>query len=131
MMKIFTKILAIAMVVLIFACNKDNVTSLALVGKWKATESLVSAGGPAYWVAAPAKTNYDYIQFDQDGKLEGSAIGDYVKYAVKDSVTVVFSKRDNTIENYRYTIINGVLTMTPIGPVYCIEGCGDRYVKVE
>jgi hypothetical protein len=129
-MKTLTNILSITMIVVICACNKEKIDNSSLTGKWKLTQTLISAGGPTQWAAVPAKTNYDYVQYDSDGKLEGTVFPDYVKYAIKDSVTLIFTKNDNTQQNYRYSIKNGQLTMSPAGPILCIEGCALGFSKV-
>jgi hypothetical protein len=48
---------------------------------------------------------------------------------VKDSVTLVFTKDDNTKENYAYSINNGLLDLSPAGPIFCTEGCTYRFSK--
>jgi hypothetical protein len=127
-MKTITKILLLSMVVFGFACKKaDSGEPTALTGKWKLTERYISTGGPGQWTPA---TGNDYVQFaNNNGTVSGTVFSDYIRYAIKDSVTVVFFKNDQTQQNYRYTIKNGVLQMGPAGPIYCIEGCDIRFTK--
>ncbi len=61
----------------------------------------------------PQKKNYDFVQFEGDGKLQGTVFSDYATYTVKDSITLTFIKTDNTEQNYMYSLKGGLLTMSP------------------
>jgi hypothetical protein len=88
---------------------------------------MISSGGPMYWVKA---TNTTYAQFNTNGTLSGTAFADFNQYVIKDSVTIMLTKADKTqYENYRYKIKGDSLTMSPNGPVYCIEGCAMQFIK--
>lgn len=113
------------------SCTKSLIDPLKLQGKWKITASYISIGPPGKWTPTPTKKNYDYVQFNENGSLEGTLFTDYKTYLVKDSTTLTFFKIDKTIENYSYILKDGTLTLSPAGPVYCIEGCADRFVKVN
>lgn len=113
------------------SCTKSLVDPLKLQGKWRITASFISTGAPGQWIPAPNKKNYDYVQFNENGTLAGTLFTDYKTYSVKDSITLTFFKADQTIENYSYLLKDGTLTLSPVGPVYCIEGCADRFVKVN
>lgn len=99
-----------------------------LTGKWKLAGSMVSAGGPMYYV--PAANKNSYIQFNADYTLVGNVFADYNYFKIKDSVTVTLTKADKTsFENYRYSFRNDTLVMSPSGPLFCIEGCSDLFVR--
>lgn len=113
-------------------CKKDAHTpNTTLSGKWKLSQSLLDPGdGSGKWMAVPAN-NTVYVQFDSDGKLSGTAFPGDVSYVVKDSVTLTFTSKDNVLQNYRYSIKIDTMTMSPDGPIRCIEACGAKYVKIK
>ncbi|MES2109712.1 MAG: hypothetical protein V4577_13225 [Bacteroidota bacterium] len=132
-MKKSTLFLVILLAAVFFAtCKKDSHTAnTTLTGKWKLTESLADPGdGSGKWRPVPTSAVV-YIQFESNGKLEGTAFPEYVSYAIKDSVTLTFTSKDNTLQNYRYAIKNDTISMSPDGPIRCFEACGARYVKVK
>ena len=135
-MKIYTKLFAIVAILIITACSKENneiIDVLAnpevLVGKWKLSETLSDPGdGSAKWKKASGSS---YIEFRANGEL-GNSYGDYKTYAVKDSSILKFTEADGVkYQNYSYELKDGKLSMSPAGPIWCIEACGARYVKVE
>jgi hypothetical protein len=130
-----TYILALALLITLFAgaCKKDNIaTGTTLTGKWKVTGHFISAGGPMYYVPATVKEDYDYATFNANGTVEGTTFKDYPTYKLKDSITITFTKADNTTyQNYRYKIQGDSLTMSPAGPIMCIEGCSIIFHKVK
>jgi hypothetical protein len=130
-MKTTLKILSVVLIFLFSACDKEevNLDSSGLPGKWVMSESLMDIGnGQGKW--EKTKSNL-VLELKVDGSLAGNAFPDYVRYTVKDSVTLVFHKRDQTEQNYRYEFVNGKLSMSPAGPIWCIEGCGTRYTRVN
>ncbi|HUH34063.1 MAG TPA: hypothetical protein VLZ28_08915 [Daejeonella sp.] len=138
-MKIFTKILVLAAVLFFAACSKANMDIVdvfgdpaVLMGKWKLSETLADPGdGSGQWRKVSRGTD-DYIVFGIDGKLSGNAFKEYSTYAVQDSVTLQFKKADGvTYQNYRFQLQGGALSMSPAGPIMCIEACGIRFKKVE
>ena len=138
-MKIFTKILVLAAVVFFAACSKGNMEIIdvyadpsVLTGRWKLSETMASPGdGSQEWKKVSKDLN-DYIVFGEDGKLSGNAFADYSTYAVKDSITLTFTKADGiTYQNYSYKLQGGALNMSPAGPIMCIEACGIRFKKIE
>ncbi|MEO6520358.1 MAG: hypothetical protein ABIN91_01665 [Mucilaginibacter sp.] len=130
-MKAVYRTIFLATVILAVACHKDNVTETSITGKWKLTEVLADPGdGSGKFNPVAPKADYDYVKFELNGKLEGTVLSDYVRYSIKDSVITVF-KTDNTLQNYQYKIHDGVMDMSPAGPLFCIEGCANRFVKVS
>lgn len=123
--------LLLALCFLSFSCTKSSVNPLKLQGKWRITASFVSTGAPGQWISVPQKKNYDYVQFDENSTLEGTIFTDYKTYSVKDSTTLTFIKTDQTIENYSYLLKDGTLILSPVGPIHCIEGCAQRFIKVN
>lgn len=138
-MKIWTKILVLAVVFLFAACSKSNMDIIdvyadpsVLKGKWKLSETLADPGdGSGQWTKVPRNSD-DHIIFGEDGKLSGTAFKDYSIYTVQDSTTLKFTKPDGlTYQNYFFKLQGGALTMSPAGPIMCIEACGTRFRKVE
>ena len=127
------RLFLLALVVLFASCSKDTLdpNNKVLTGKWKLAETLADPGdGSGQWKKVSRETD-TYIEFKANGDLAGTALGDFSTYAVSDSVTLTFTKKDGvTIQNYRYQLKDGFLQMSPAGPTWCIEGCGSRYVKV-
>lgn len=126
-MKKLIKIFSVTLIIFICFCKKDS-SNTSLTGKWKETEYYLSIGGPGSWMPFSSNTNY-YVQFNSNGSIEGNAFSGYISYTIKDSKTITLYKQDNTIENYSYSIANGILQMSPIGPIVCTEGCGSRFTK--
>ena len=124
--------IAVSGLITLFSCKKDNsAKDNTLTGKWKLTETYADPGnGKVNYIAVP-KDNKEYISFNGDGTLDGSGFANGTTYVVKDSVTIAVTSKDNTVENYRYSIKNGTLQMSPAGPIVCIEGCGTRYRKMR
>ena len=138
-MKGFTKIIVLAAILLFAACSKNNMEVIdvygnpsVLKGKWKLFETLADPGdGSGQWTKVP-KNSEDYLIFGEEGKLSGNSFKEYSMYAVQDSVTLKFTKTDGvTYQNYRYKLQGGALSMSPAGPIMCIEACGIRFKKVE
>lgn len=116
----------------LITCKKDNSgTDNTLTGKWKLSETYADPGDGSGKYLPVAKTNTAYVIFNTNGTLTGTAFPNDVSYAVKDSVTLAFTSKTNEVENYTYKITNGVLQMSPAGPYFCIEGCGQRFSKVK
>jgi len=135
-MKNLTYPLFFVVILLTAACVKGttnvkprvNVTATAtLPGKWKVVGNMISSGGPMYFVAA---SGTDYVSFNTDGTLVGSAFPDYKLYTIKDTVTLKMTSADETTyENYFYKIKHDTLTLGLAGPNICIEGCAVVLVK--
>ena len=131
--------LVLATVVLFAACSKDNMEIIdvygdpsVLNGKWKLSETLADPGdGSGEWKKVSRETN-SYIVFKEDGSLSGDAFADYTTYAVQDSIILKFTKADGvTFQNYGYKLQNRALSLSPAGPIRCIEACGIRFKKIE
>ncbi len=130
-MKTAIAILFITLCILFMTCKKDNAgNSNTLIGKWKLTATYGGAGPQAsQWEPVPSNINLD-VQFYSNGTLNGTNFPNDVSYVVKDSVTLKITSKDQTIENYRFSIKDGVLQMSPTGPAFfCTEGCEQRFNK--
>lgn len=133
MKKISTNILAVlALLFILTACSKDYTPPVTpyttLPGKWTYIGSKASSGGPQYFV--PAKNSNDYIQLNTDGTMTWTPGNVYKKYTLKDSITLTMTYADGSnYEDYYYRIRRDSLFLSPRGPVVCIEGCSDYFVK--
>jgi hypothetical protein len=130
------QLLLFVLVFFVAACDKDNLqtTDNTLTGKWKLSETLADPGdGSGEWTPVAKKTPYDYIEFKENGNFTGTAwiLNEYKSYMLKDDITIQFSIDEDRKQEFRYSIINGVLSMSPSYPSFCIEPCGARYVKVK
>jgi len=117
----------------LITCKKDNsgVVDNTLTGRWKLSETYADPGDGSGKYLPVAKTNTAYVIFNADGTLIGTAFPNDVSYAIKDSVTLAITSKSHAVENYAYKITNGVLQMSPAGPIFCIEGCGQRFTKTR
>ena len=117
----------------LITCKKDSSGSFdnTLTGRWKLSETYADPGNGSGKYLPVSKTNTAYVIFNTDGTLNGTAFPNDVSYAVKDSVTLAITSKSNEVENYAFKITNGVLQMSPAGPNFCIEGCGQRFSKVR
>jgi hypothetical protein len=138
-MKIYTKLFAVAAIFLVSACSKDTtqgvdllVDPTVLTGKWKLSEIRNDIGdGKSQWEKVDAGTE-KYVVFNKDSTLSGNNFSNYPVYSQKDPNTLMFKEADGIkYQNYRYELKDGKLSMSPAGPVWCIEACGARYIKVE
>jgi hypothetical protein len=126
--------LSIVLILAVSACHKDSSTVIpafkataTLPGKWYVVGNMISSGGPMYFVPANGK---DYVVFNNDGTLSGTAFPNYAYYTVKDTASLNMTNADNvTYENYYYKISHDTLTLGPAGPLVCIEGCAVILVK--
>ena len=132
-MKSSIRLLLLTLIVLSSACSKEvpDPTNTVLTGKWKLAETLADPGdGSGKWKKVSGGTNR-YIEFKANGELSGNVAGDFTTYALTDSSMLTFSQRDDaTIQKYFYQLKDGYLQLSPAGPIWCIEGCGSRYIKV-
>ncbi len=116
----------------ITACDKNNAPNpqTQLVGKWKLSSYYSSTGGPGVWKDAQ-QAQQTLLEFKSDGTLGGNDFATaYSTYAVKDSATIVLTKKNSKeTQNYKFAIENRFLTLSPAGPTYCIEGCATRYAR--
>lgn len=128
-MKSLIKYCLLPVIIFISSCKKDS-TDNSLIGLWRQTEYYISIGGPGSWKAVD-KNSYNYLQIKKDGTLAGNNYSDYKTYLIKSSTIITFYKADGTYEDYYYTITDKGLTLSPAGPIVCIEGCSDRYAKVK
>jgi hypothetical protein len=127
------RLLLLALVIIFASCSKETLdpNNTELTGKWKLAETLADPGdGSGKWQKVSGKTDR-YIEFKANGELAGTVPKDFISYAVSDSSILTFTKNDGvTIQNYLYQLKDGFLEMSPAGPIWCIEGCGSRYIKV-
>jgi hypothetical protein len=133
-MKNFVYFFSMVILIAIGSCQKGDVIpevkDVTLIGNWKAVSNYMSAGGPGEWHDVPADKKL-YLEFKADGTLKGDDLASYyATYVVKDSVTVTLTKSNsNVIQNYRYKIEGNFLTLSPAGPIFCIEGCATKYIR--
>ena len=133
-MKYLTRLLLISVILIVSACNKNGISpkprvkdDATLPGKWKVVGNMLSAGGPMYFV--PSYSN-DYVDFNTDGSMSGSAFPEFKSYAVKDTVKISLIQTDMvTHADYYYKIKGDSLNLSPAGPPFCIEGCALVLVK--
>jgi hypothetical protein len=138
-MKIHIKLLVIATVMSFAACSKGNMDIIdvygdpsVLIGKWKLSETLADPGDGSGECKKVSKETNNYIIFEENGRLSGNAFAEYTTYAVQDSITLKVTKADGiTYQDYRYKLQGGALSLSPAGPIYCIEACGSRFKKIE
>jgi len=111
------------------SCKKENQINKdqSLIGKWRVNAYYLSDGGPGYWTNAEEN---QYVEFYNNGTLGGNAFTGYLTFAIKDNVTLFMKKNNDTTKyNYSYRIKHDTLTMSPTGPIICIEGCAVRFIK--
>lgn len=118
-------LLVILIITSAYACNKNSDTAQTLLtGKWKLTQLYASTGPPGQWVPA---INNSYVIFYSNGVMGGSVFPNFTSFSIKDSVTLVLFKNDQSSYSFRYSLKNKVLEIDPP----CIEGCGIRLSQVS
>jgi hypothetical protein len=135
-MKTIIKTLSMVLIGVFFvsACKKDNTIkgNATLTGKWLYAGSMMSSGGPQYWVKPTASNSKDYMELKSDGTMSWTGNNDFKKYTLIDSVTINMHNPDSSkYENFNYRIKGDSLALSPRGPVLCIEGCSTHFVKVK
>ncbi|MFD1258425.1 hypothetical protein ACFQ3S_16585 [Mucilaginibacter terrae] len=122
-------ILAILMLLTI-SCKKDKVETIELTGTWRLNESYINSGGGTVRTIVD-KEPFEFIQFKENGDFNGAIVyKEYKTYKIKDSTIVILTKADNTTQSYKYIIERGTLTLSPVEPILCIEGCGNSFSRV-
>lgn len=130
-MKALTCAAIVSIMIVLSACKKEN-SGNELTGKWQLTATLIDPGdGTGTWMPASQVVSTNYVKFDTNGALEGTAFPQYVTYKLKGSDTVTFTAKDNTLQNYRYVIKSDTMVMSPAGPIICYERCGIKFAKVK
>lgn len=127
-MKFTVKSVLVMFIAVLAGCEVQNTALEGLPGKWKLVENWGSIGAGEQ-VKMEVKEN-TFIEFSADGKLSGSGAQGFERYRVTDS-TIVFIRSDNTEQNYSHKFEDNRLSMSPAGPMYCIEGCRYVYKKVN
>jgi hypothetical protein len=129
-MKSSIKFFSVVLLILFTACTKEDVKldTSTLPGKWKLSESYISNGAIGTWEQSKATV---VVEFKVDGSLAGNAYPQYASYSIKDASTITLLRADKTEQNYAYQLKDGLLTMSPSGPITCIEGCADRFKKIK
>jgi len=111
------------------SCKKAAVDPAhPLIGKWRVIANFISPGGPGTWINVANGTN-TFVQFNADRSIKGNEFPQYSTYAYKDSTTLTLTGPTVNPENYFYKISHDTLTMGPAGPIFCIEGCGTRFIR--
>jgi len=131
-MKTLTRLTFVLILIVLAACKKEDSGS-SIIGKWRLTANLADPGnGSGKWMPVEKKGFYfDYVKFDNNGLLESTIFADYITYKLKGSDTVTFTTKDNTIQNYHYSIKSDTMVMSPAGPIRCIEACGMKFARVR
>lgn len=128
------------LIVLFYSCeNSDNVILIdpelsKIVGKWQFNRHQYSIGGPPIWEDADTKI---VLEFNSD-----------LTFAITNNVPLddkigVFRLQNDTLfrvynddaEKIEYsskmTLTDQTLTLVPVSPNICIEGCATEYKKIE
>jgi hypothetical protein len=111
-------------------CDKDG---QILIGKWKYTEQYSSNGGPGVW--QPAKPAGQTIEFETNGEFYSawSGLTEPDHFEILDSVKVKLYPASNSlgyvVMGYRLGENKKELTLYPILPGACIEGCSSKFVR--
>ena len=134
-MKNLNILLFLLISVFTLSCKESEVSEVedsTFIGKWRLTESYFdNGGGNGDWNPVSEENAKKILEFKTDGRLGGTALEGYVRYTIKDSVTFTVYKQNDEFQNYLFEIKDGKLTIGPAGPIWCVEGCGSRYVKVN
>jgi hypothetical protein len=142
-MKTLTKLSACIIIVLLAACTKkQEIINTSLVGTWRLDATYMDPGNGGGTYQPVANPGNNGISLSANGTIKVSGLNDsdnfllyfsqYQSYTIKDSVTLVFKKQAGTApQNFLYKIEGNKLTLSPAGPIMCIEGCGIRFKKVE
>ena len=131
-MKASVPFLSVILSIVFFSCEKSETTrSTPLTGKWKLFYHFhgIGIGGPIIYKQADPETPV-FLDIKSDGKLSYTNTN-YTALSIKDSITVTFIGNNKDRSNFGYSIKGDTLTLSPRGSIMCIEGCGQRFLKVE
>jgi len=130
-MKASLTFLSLILSIVFFSCEKSETTrSTPLTGKWKLFDYFhgIGIGGPLIYKQADPE-NQIFLELKNDGSLSYTNTN-YASFSVKDSNIVTFIDNNKGRSNFRYSVKGDTLTLSPGGSM-CIEGCGQRFLKVE
>ena len=141
-MKTLIKLSACITIVLLAACTKkQEVVNTSLTGNWKLEATYMDPGDGSGKYVTASNPNNSGINLKANGAIEVKGLNDpgqfllyfsqYENYTIKDSTTLIFKKKaDATTQNFMYKIEGDKLSLSPAGPLMCIEGCGVRFKKI-
>src|SRR5688500_1823440 len=114
-------------ILVVSSCQFSPGQSPAIVGKWKMTHFYADIGdGKGTWQEAD-KQNTRTIEFKKNGEFIDSQKDKTGKYALLDSTHVEI--KDNS-QSYKMTIVE-LGTDLLVVKANCIEGCGEKYVRIK
>ena len=125
-------VLLTLMSLMILSCNKDET---GLTGEWKLVAQLMDPGdGSRVFTAVESEKT---ITFFKNGKLESnkdlcyplSASPESSKgtYSIEDSTLNIRTCSGNTAPTIWFSLSGDSLILSYL----CIEGCGEKYVRIE
>jgi hypothetical protein len=125
-----TRLFALFLILTMTACLMHNSNDEnKLIGKWKMTSYYADIGdGKENWQAADEQRQRN-IEFKKNGEFVDSENDQLTRFILKDSTHIVASSKDG-LASFVMTIIqltNKELHLRP----NCIEGCGEKYVRVN
>ncbi|MGN6419165.1 MAG: hypothetical protein ACTHMC_16825 [Pseudobacter sp.] len=130
-----TKLLyvCLAFTLMAFQCNKRNGDAEAerLAGKWKMTEYWYSPAGPL--VYAPAPSDNLIVEFGTGGEFSSNAetypgYAEYTMYHLENDKELYLLKPGLADKmNLMYTVDKDTLRLYG----RCIEGCGQKYIRIK
>ncbi len=117
--------------------GQEKIKKSDLIGKWKLSESFVSAGGGKHWVTA---TDGDEYEFFDDGTFSSSKYSECTTgvFFIDESTLFLEYKCDGFESNFEnkkgyitYTLKfeSDSFIATPTSGPICTEGCSYKYIK--
>jgi len=135
-------LLTIASFCLFVACSKSSSSQdsdpiqKTLSGKWIYTEQWESTGGPGQWVVVTPPNQYISFNADSTFSTNTQMFQGVTGYQLVDSNKVKlikpsFAPTGYIIFQYGIDTVVGKLTISPLAPYVCIEGCASRFKKEQ
>lgn len=120
--------------ILFLSCGKENlIKDGKLTGKWKYIDYYMSAGGPGEWKNVDKNL---YLILNPNGTVGGDYYENVSDYKIDSSTSeprkafFTFTKSNGETFTSGYYLDDGRLVLYPY-PNMCIEGCDNRFMKVQ
>jgi hypothetical protein len=109
------------------SANNASQQESQLIGKWKMTQYYADIGdGKENWVEADKERT---IEFKENGAFIDSEQANAGRYVLQDSIHIEIIPHDKT-KTYKMQIIE-LNAKNLVLRANCIEGCGEKYVRVN
>lgn len=128
---VMKRALLFILMVTLFACNKEGFRKhhRELVGKWQRVEVFVDPGGGGKWQEDASQPRV-VLEFTSDGRVFSNDrfYSRFSRYLIQADNAIEFQSSTTGQTSGVYYSFNSETQLTLT--FACIEGCGDRFIKL-